>query len=226
MRRSHDDRVLGVDQEPAKLELLDRRCLHVTHTAEGGDGLGEGVGDEGAETLLGFPDLDDLETAKLLADADANVKMTNRYGVTPLSLACQNGNTSIVELLLERGADPNTILRGGETVLMTAARTGRTGPVNALLKRGADVNAKERRGQTALMWAAADGHTAVVELLIKADADMRLGPKVVNLRRLNLRDDGTQARSIRQVAIVQDKPNGLFMRVVIEMIDALSVEAA
>ena len=115
--------------------------------------------------------LDDLETAKALADANANV--TNRYGVTPLSLSCQNGNGLITELLLERGADPNTALRGGETVLMTAARTGQPGPVNALIKRGAGVNAKERRGQTALMWAAAEGHADVVELLIKAGADLQ-----------------------------------------------------
>ncbi len=114
--------------------------------------------------------LDDFETAKLLVSA--NAKATNRYGVTPLSLACQNGDSSIVELLLERGADPHTTLPGGETVLMTAARTGKAGPVNALLKRGADVNARERRGQTALMWAAADGHTEVVELLVKAGADI------------------------------------------------------
>jgi ankyrin repeat protein len=87
-------------------------------------------------------------------------------------LACQNGNASIVELLLEHGADPNTTSRGGETVLMTAARTGKPGPVKALLARGADANAKERRGQTALMWAAADGHAEVVELLIKAGADI------------------------------------------------------
>src|SRR5437762_9389979 len=48
---------------------------------------------------------DDLETAKLLVEAKANVAATNRYGVTPLSLACQNGNGTIVELLLEHGAD-------------------------------------------------------------------------------------------------------------------------
>src|SRR5262249_19286017 len=82
------------------------------------------------------------------------------------------GNASMVELLLDHGANANTTLSGGETVLMTAARTGKPGPVHALLKRGADVNAKERRGQTALMWAAAEGNTEVVGLLIKAGADI------------------------------------------------------
>jgi len=109
----------------------------------------------------------------LLVKAGADVKATNHYGVAPLSLACENGNPELVELLLASGADANTTQRGGETVLMTAARTGKVGPVKALLARGAKVDARERRGQTALMWAAADGHAAVVELLLKAGADFR-----------------------------------------------------
>ena len=63
---------------------------------------------------------DDLETARLLVEAGADVTVTNRYAVTPLTLACTNGNGPLVELLLEAGADPNTIAPGGETVLMTA----------------------------------------------------------------------------------------------------------
>ena len=125
---------------------------------------------DGMTALHWAAHLDDLETAKLLVSANANA--TNRYGVTPLSLACQNGGTAMVELLLAQGADPNTTRRG-ETVLMTAARTGKVGPVKALLSRGAIVDAKERRGQTALMWAAADGHAEVVELLLQAGADFR-----------------------------------------------------
>ena len=35
---------------------------------------------------------DDLETAKRLIAAGASAKAANRYGVTPLSLACTNGN--------------------------------------------------------------------------------------------------------------------------------------
>jgi ankyrin repeat protein len=121
---------------------------------------------------------DDLDTVQRLVQGGANVKATNRYGVTPLSLACTNGNGAIVELLLKAGADPNTALPGGETALMTAARTGKVEAVKALLSRGAEVNAKEeRRGQTALMWAAAEGHVEVVEALIKSGADFhaRLG---------------------------------------------------
>ena len=116
---------------------------------------------------------DDLETAKSLLAAKANPKAANRYGVTPLSLACTNGNAAMLTLLLDAGADATTPLRGGETPLMTAARTGKVGAVKVLLARGSDVNAKVADGQTALMWAAAEGHTAVVEALIAAGADVR-----------------------------------------------------
>ncbi len=108
-----------------------------------------------------------------MLEAGAGASAANRYGVTPLSLACTNGNTAIIKALLEAGADANSALRGGETALMTAARTGKTGPVEALLACGAEVDAKEQRGQTAIMWAAAEGNVEVLELLIEAGADFR-----------------------------------------------------
>ena len=117
---------------------------------------------------------DDIAAAKVLLRDGANAKAANRYGVTPLSIACTNGSAPMIEILLKAGADPNTVSPGGETVLMTAARTGRVEAVNALLANGANANFKEpRRGQTAIMWAAAEGHTSVVEALIAKGADFR-----------------------------------------------------
>jgi uncharacterized protein len=116
---------------------------------------------------------EDSLAARRLIDAGADVNAVNRYGVTPLSLACLNGNRELVERLLEAGADSQRSLPGGETPLMTAARTGRVAPVRLLLARGAEVNATERSGQTALMWGAAEGHLEVVEALLDAGADFR-----------------------------------------------------
>src|SRR4029453_19455025 len=90
------------------------------------------------------------------------VKAANRYGITPLYLACVNGNAVIIERLLKAGADANAVATEGETALMTAARTGNVDAVKVLLAHGADVNAKENwHGETALMWAVSEKHAAV-----------------------------------------------------------------
>jgi len=126
-----------------------------------------------SEAFLGAVQAADVTLVRRLLAADPAVANTaNRYGVTPLSLACTNGDSATVDALLEAGADPNRAIAGGETPLMTAARTGRVAVVRALLARGAEVNTKLPGGQTALMWAAAEGHTAVVEALVAAKAEV------------------------------------------------------
>src|ERR1700719_1938944 len=54
---------------------------------------------DGATALSWAVHRDDLETAGLLIQAGANVNAANDYGVPPLSLACGNGNASMVEKL-------------------------------------------------------------------------------------------------------------------------------
>jgi ankyrin repeat protein len=129
---------------------------------------------DGASALLWAVRQDRLEMLNLLIGAGANVKAANRLGVTPLSLACINGNAATIEALLKAGADANAVLsEPGETPLMMAARTGNSDAVKVLLDHGADVNAKESsNGQTALMWAAAEGHSAVIKMLIERGADV------------------------------------------------------
>ena len=123
---------------------------------------------------------DDLETAALLLEAGASAEVASTtLGVTPLYLACENGNAALVRALLAAGADARAALPSGETALMTAARTGSADAVAALVAHGADVNARESlEGQTALMWAVAQRHAGVVAVLIGAGADVQARSRV------------------------------------------------
>ena len=129
---------------------------------------------DGTTALHWAAHFDHLPAADLLLKAGARAQVPNRYGATPLLLACINGSAAMVERLLNAGADPNTSMPEGDTVLMTAARTGNAAVMKALIVRGADVNARETwKGQTALMWAAASNNAAAVEALIEGGAEVQ-----------------------------------------------------
>ena len=119
----------------------------------------------------------------LLLRARANVNIANDLGVTPLFLACSNGNGGIAAKLLTAGANPNTVTPSGQTPLMTAARSGSVEAAKALVSHGANVNAAETaRGQTALMWAAANRHASVVRALLEAGADINARSRTSRVR--------------------------------------------
>ena len=116
---------------------------------------------------------DDLDTAGLLLRAGADATIANRYGVTPLFLACEKGHTAMIRLLLDAGADPNAEDPTGETALMEAARVGTLDAVKLLLERGAVLDARDPAfQQTALMVAVRENHPAVVAFLVERGADV------------------------------------------------------
>jgi ankyrin repeat protein len=107
------------------------------------------------------------------------VNLANLYSVTPLLLACENGNGDVVQALLAAGADPNRAKVTGETPLMVCAGNGVLDAVKALLVAGAEVNAKDQEDQTALIWAVAERHAAVVRTLVQGGADVHAHTKLV-----------------------------------------------
>jgi ankyrin repeat protein len=108
------------------------------------------------------------------------VNESNRYGVTPLSLAALNGDAAISTALLDARADVNAATPAGETPLMTASRTGSAATVTLLLARGADVSAREHNfDESAIMWAAAENHAAVVRLLAAHGAALNAHARVL-----------------------------------------------
>jgi len=125
----------------------------------------------------------DVELAKLLLFASANLRATTRIGgYTPLLIASKNGDAAMIGALLEGGADPSNQTTNGTTALMLASAAGKADAVTALLDKGANVNAKENvKGETALTFAAALGRADVVRALVAHHADVSVTTKVQDL---------------------------------------------
>jgi uncharacterized protein len=135
---------------------------------------------------------DDIEMAQWLIRAGANVKAATRInGMTPLFLACRNGSSRMVEILLQAGADANQPDTLGTTPLMIAAAAGNPDAVKVLIEHGAGVNAKESaHGQTALMFAAALNRAAAIQVLMAHGADAKVTTKVVKPERVRVDEEG------------------------------------
>jgi ankyrin repeat protein len=125
----------------------------------------------------------DVELAKVLLYASANVRATTRIGgYTPLLIASRNGDAAMLDALLAGGADANNATINGTTALMLASAAGKVDAVRLLLARGADVNAKENvKGETALTFAAAYGRPDVVRELTAHHADVSVTTKSQDL---------------------------------------------
>lgn len=132
--------------------------------------------------LLWLAQIDEVEAARKLLKAGADVNIKTPAGINALSLAIANGSAPMAKLLLEAGADANALEPSGESMLMSAAAVGVPAIVADLLKHGAAVNTLDAIfGQSALMIASREGHAEVVTQLLDAGADVnvqtKLGPQ-------------------------------------------------
>ncbi len=82
---------------------------------------------------------DSVEATKRILDAGIDVNRRNSTGETMLWHNAQKGNTKIVQLLLDGGADIDILdAMEGQTPLAAAPQNGHSGVVGLLLSRGAD----------------------------------------------------------------------------------------
>ena len=95
----------------------------------------------GGETALLFAARSgDVDSAKLLLAAGANVNDADAWGVSAAVLAAHSGFGELLAFLLERGADPNAAA-AGFTALHAAIMQRSLAMATTLLARGADPNA-------------------------------------------------------------------------------------
>lgn len=78
--------------------------------------------------------------ARLLLDSGASIDVSDRYGNTPLSLACQRRfrSKSLAIMLIQRGAPVNTLDSTGRSPLAIACESGRVDLALLLVRRSVD----------------------------------------------------------------------------------------
>ncbi len=126
--------------------------------------------------LLSAVRANDISTVNLLLQNGADVNATNSNGQSAIILAAKQGQTDMVQLLLDNKynkADPNAGIGKSVTPLYAASMFGRLEIVKLLLKYQANPNAIYENG-TPLYVAAGEGHGEVVEYLIDHGADQHL----------------------------------------------------
>lgn len=105
-----------------------------------------------------------------LDDTKNDMNEGDDHGFSPLHWACFAGRTTIVDMLLNRGARINATNMGDDTALHLAASHGHIECVNLLLKNKADVNVLNEHGNTPLHYACFWGYQDIAELLIASGA--------------------------------------------------------
>ncbi|GAB3736665.1 ankyrin repeat domain-containing protein [Luteimonas pelagia] len=124
---------------------------------------------------------EDLPAAAIVGDADAvrrllelglPVDAVDGQGCTALLRAAGGGHRAVVDLLLDRGADPQRPANTGATPLSAAVSMRQVDIVDRLLLAGADLEQRLPGEVTVLMLAAALGLPDLVSRLLAANADL------------------------------------------------------
>ncbi|EPS42694.1 hypothetical protein H072_3329 [Dactylellina haptotyla CBS 200.50] len=112
-------------------------------------------------------------TVTLLLDLGANIKSSQgRKEWTTLIYAARSGNTRLVKLLIQRGADISVKDRQGQDALWHAGDRGKDTVMELLLDAGARIDAREKNRGTVLSHLAKLGKRESVKLLIDRGAEI------------------------------------------------------
>jgi len=115
----------------------------------------------------------DIDTVKAMLNKGSDLHARTLGGHTALMSAAWGGQTTMVQMLLDNGAEANAKhAHSGATALRYALLKGHAAVIEVLLRNGADVHANEECCWTALMAAAEAGHATAVQALLANGADV------------------------------------------------------
>ena len=109
---------------------------------------------------------DNIDFVNKLLDAGAKINESSEdRGYTAVMDAVWRGNYEITKLLIEKGAELNTISKEGQSNLVLAVGADRIKICEILAKNGADPDIKDQMGMSAYGYATLFKKTEIVEIL-------------------------------------------------------------
>ena len=194
---SYEDFFQAIKRDDARVvqTLLQRGFDVNTRDPKGLHGLFLAVRDESFKTAV-----------VLAAWPKVEVETRNATDESPLMMASLRGQTAVVQLLIEKGADVN---KPGWAPLHYAATKGHLEVMNLLLEHHAYIDASSPNESTPLMMAALYGTPAAVKLLLEAGADPTI-KNALGLTALDfaLRDKRTESAEILAAFLRGRQPAG------------------
>uniref|UniRef100_A0A8W7PIQ9 Ion transport domain-containing protein n=1 Tax=Anopheles coluzzii TaxID=1518534 RepID=A0A8W7PIQ9_ANOCL len=136
--------------------LIERGARHVNHR------------DEFCQTALHVcVERDQVEMARDLIRAGAQINAKNRTGATPLHLAVQRGNVRLVQLLLDHKCSIDELNYNGETPLIRAVVSNNLPLVRILLNNGASIERLRNSEPPVLLYLVQENHEEVLDYLLE-----------------------------------------------------------
>ena len=120
--------------------------------------------------LLDLAESGDIEAMRELLAAKKQVDVNSRDEErwTALMLAAKEGHTTVIEMLLDAGANIYLVNDAKETALHVAAKNRETEGARILLEAGSPLTPRDAEGRTALFRAIEVRHAETIELLQSA----------------------------------------------------------
>ena len=129
----------------ARSQTVRRHVLMCCQVYEGDKGSEADVDEGGFTPIIFAAQQGNIDSARLLLKAGANVNDATPLGTSPLVVAIHGDHPALAAFLLDNGADPNDG-RAGYTALHLATVRGDLGLAGGLLAHGANVNARQTKG--------------------------------------------------------------------------------
>jgi hypothetical protein len=118
--------------------------------------------------------------------------ITDANGDTPLMIAASGGITSIINVLLDKGADLNAQNKQQETPLVKAVKAADAESVKTLICKGANVESRDFSGYNAISYAEYNKYIDIVQLLYWAKYTKRSNVKTGFTQMCSQKDIGPE----------------------------------